>query len=180
MKVNRTFVLVNRGNFVEKLDWKLAHTAICEAIGGVVWPANAPDGLFTLSRIITLKPGTEYRTLKGDVATWTKKATNFRNGVVPLRQAFRKKMEETIDWRAEEPLSLTKYFEETRKNAELAKICLYPSGEGVTEPLNEGVGEFDFWFKSSEGFRVVVEWETGNISSSHRSLNKMCLALMGD
>jgi hypothetical protein len=180
MKVNRTFILVNRDDFVKKPDWKLAHEAICDAIAGVVWPPNAPDGMFTLPRIATLKPGTEYKTLKGEVATWTKKATNIRNGVVPLRQAFRKNMERTVDWKAEEPLSLTKYFEETRRNEGLASICLYPSGEALTEPLHEGVGEFDFWFKSSDGFRVVVEWETGNISSSHRSLNKMCLALMGD
>jgi len=30
------------------------------------------------------------------------------------------------------------------------------------------------------GFRIAIEWETGNISSSHRSINKMCMALAGN
>lgn len=38
-------------------------------------------------------------------------------------------------------------------------------------------GKFDAVFDTSHG-PAVVEWETGNISSSHRSLNKMALFLM--
>jgi hypothetical protein len=37
-------------------------------------------------------------------------------------------------------------------------------------------GKFDAVFNSGDG-PIVIEWETGNISSSHRSLNKMALAL---
>ena len=37
-------------------------------------------------------------------------------------------------------------------------------------------GRMDGAFKSSQGL-VAFEWETGNISSSHRSLNKVCLGL---
>ena len=75
------------------------------------------------------------------------------------------------------PLSLATYLESNRSNQQ-ARIFSYPSGEVLTENLNETVGDFDFWFESNDKFRVVVEWETGNISSSHRSINKMCLALM--
>jgi len=39
------------------------------------------------------------------------------------------------------------------------------------------LGDFDAVFETSFG-PVVVEWETGNISSSHRSLNKMSLCIM--
>lgn len=103
-----------------------------------------------------------------------------RNGVDPLRQLFRFHLE-TSGWKAEEPLSLKGYFEEIRFNKELSQIFRYPtpSASAVYDPLHEGVGDFDFWLRSNTGFRTVVEWETGNISSSHRSLNKMCLALMG-
>jgi hypothetical protein len=38
-------------------------------------------------------------------------------------------------------------------------------------------GKIDAMFDTASG-RVVVEWETGNISSSHRAVNKMCLGLM--
>jgi hypothetical protein len=38
-------------------------------------------------------------------------------------------------------------------------------------------GKFDALFDTSTG-PIVLEWETGNISSSHRSLNKMALGIM--
>jgi hypothetical protein len=40
-------------------------------------------------------------------------------------------------------------------------------------------GRMDAAFQSDEGL-VALEWETGNISSSHRSMNKMCLGLITD
>ena len=63
----------------------------------------------------------------------------------------------------------------------MAQVFRYPerTAETIQDPLHEGVGDFDFWLCSAEAFRTVIEWETGNISSSHRSLNKICLALMG-
>jgi hypothetical protein len=42
---------------------------------------------------------------------------------------------------------------------------------------NRRFGRFDALFMTSRG-PAVVEWETGNISSSHRSLNKMALFLV--
>lgn len=40
-------------------------------------------------------------------------------------------------------------------------------------------GKMDAAFRSSNGL-IALEWETGNISSSHRSMNKMCLGLITD
>ncbi|MGH7110837.1 MAG: hypothetical protein ACREFK_10460 [Stellaceae bacterium] len=40
-------------------------------------------------------------------------------------------------------------------------------------------GKMDAGFVASAGL-VAFEWETGNISSSHRSLNKICLGLLTD
>ena len=42
--------------------------------------------------------------------------------------------------------------------------------------LGEGLGDFDAVIAGPEG-PVVVEWETGNISSSHRSMNKLTMLL---
>ena len=100
---------------------------------------------------------------------------------MPLRQQFRANLEATSGWRAEEPLSFKEYFETIRGKNERELLARYPIPSEGAPPgdLHEGVGDFDFWLKSDAGFRTVVEWETGNISSSHRSLNKMCLALMG-
>ena len=43
--------------------------------------------------------------------------------------------------------------------------------------MNRNPGKYDAVLDTDYG-PVVLEWETGNISSSHRSLNKMALALM--
>lgn len=40
--------------------------------------------------------------------------------------------------------------------------------------LGQALGEFDAAFKGPAG-PVVAEWETGNISSSHRSMNKLTM-----
>lgn len=40
-----------------------------------------------------------------------------------------------------------------------------------------GTGPLDAVLETPEGL-FAVEWETGNISSSHRALNKMCLGVM--
>lgn len=55
-------------------------------------------------------------------------------------------------------------------------------GEWVAEvpwPTNGGpkAGNMDVAYYGTSG-KVCLEWETGNISSSHRSLNKMCMGLM--
>ncbi len=54
----------------------------------------------------------------------------------------------------------------------------YPKRDEDRSALRPGA--FDTWLDlSSEGLRpFVTEWETGNISSSHRALNKMAMALM--
>lgn len=39
-------------------------------------------------------------------------------------------------------------------------------------------GPLDAALELSDGTFFAVEWETGNISSSHRALNKMCLGLL--
>lgn len=41
-----------------------------------------------------------------------------------------------------------------------------------------GSGILDFYSNSANGLRCVIEWETGNISSSHRSMNKLCLVML--
>jgi hypothetical protein len=51
-------------------------------------------------------------------------------------------------------------------------------GEAKLDPDSTSrFGNFDAVF-DAKGGKVVIEWETGNISSSHRSLNKMALFLL--
>jgi hypothetical protein len=184
VKLNNTFLLIDRGKTSETKDWAASHAAIASAILEMSWPIGSNKGL-VIPRIVSIKPGEEYTNERGKVVAWkdgkSKKNKTLRNGVKPLRQMFRAMLEKGTGWRAEEPLSLKEYFELVRADEQLEQIRRYPVPpvETVNDPLHEGVGDFDFWLSSNTGFRTVVEWETGNISSSHRSLNKMCLALMG-
>jgi hypothetical protein len=52
--------------------------------------------------------------------------------------------------------------------------------ENWAETFREKVGDFDFYTEMEGAVRCAVEWETGNISSSHRSMNKLCLVMMAE
>lgn len=70
------------------------------------------------------------------------------NGVKPIKTTLMAKLE-TLGWKPEQS----------------------PNWQGVSNP-----GGFDSLLR--EPRPVCMEWETGNVSSSHRALNKMCLALL--
>ncbi|MBI3969856.1 MAG: hypothetical protein HY332_01085 [Chloroflexi bacterium] len=80
------------------------------------------------------------------------------NGVGPIKQGFVEKLK-TLGWRLEE-----RYPQRTTGQRQ------------VHRP-----GAFDAWLDlSSDGWSpFVTEWETGNISSSHRAINKMAMGLLG-
>ncbi len=68
------------------------------------------------------------------------------NGVVPIRDEFIKELRK-LKWTIEGP---------------------------AKNKLGQFLGDFDAVIPGPEG-PVVVEWETGNISSSHRSMNKLTM-----
>jgi Restriction endonuclease BamHI len=73
------------------------------------------------------------------------------NGVGPMKDAFVSRLVE-LGWDSQQPFPL----ETVEGGARFGKLDL-------GKPTSEGV--------------LGVEWETGNISSSHRSMNKMSLGL---
>jgi len=79
------------------------------------------------------------------------------NGVKPIKEAFVLKLLD-LGWKPEQG---------------------YPRGEDEKE-RKFWPGGFDAWLDlSGEGLPpFVAEWETGNISSSHRAMNKMAMGLM--
>ena len=181
MKLNNTFILFDAGGVSKSSGWQKAYEAIENAVKGMSWPADSEKGL-VIPRIVSIKKGATYTDKNGKALVWNKpKDHTLRNGVVPLKLLFRSRLR-NAGWNSEEPLSLSPYFEKIRADKTLAQVFRYPErpAEAIEDPLHEGVGDFDFWLRSTEGFRTVIEWETGNISSSHRSLNKICLALMGE
>ena len=73
-------------------------------------------------------------------------------------------------WLTEAPVSL-------KSGHDNPTLRSYPDRKSYVEPIAASFGGFDFMSVTPDGTRVAIEWETGNISSSHRSLNKLSLAL---
>lgn len=181
MKVNNTYILFDSAQTSTREDWTISHQAILEGIASLKWPETNVTTEFRIPRIVTLSKGSSYIDPAGKSKIVRKsRGTTLRNGVKPIRNQFRTILA-SRGWKAEHTLSLAPYFKQLRDEAEPSFFSRYPPSQEQVEfgNLNESVGDFDFWFQTDSGFRTVVEWETGNISSSHRSLNKMCLALLG-
>lgn len=77
------------------------------------------------------------------------------NGVVPIKEKIYEKLELEYQWFREKPLPYLR--DEAKKGG---PIDVYKQ------------------FGASPFFKVGLEFETGNISSAHRSMNKLCLGLL--
>lgn len=152
MKWLRTLVLFDRGDLVSSSDWESIHQSFVRSIGSI----DSPKGS---GRLVL-------RRKKQDPIS---KQWN-RNGVGFLRSRFLEHMVENEGWHAEGEVDLQNLEEKP-------ELRLYPSMEAYSEPITSAFGDFDFVTTTASGIRVAIEWETGNISSSHRSLNKLSIVL---
>lgn len=151
MKWLRTLVLFDKGNVISSEDWKSVHTSYVRAIASIDHPAGA--GKLRLREKVRLPNG-----------QWK------RNGVGFLRDRFLRSMRDVEGWHAEGAVDLA-------RDRQQPPIKLYPSLEQYREPITSDFGGFDFMTVAPNGTRIAIEWETGNISSSHRSMNKLAIAL---
>jgi Restriction endonuclease BamHI len=150
MKWLRTIVLFNCGNVLASTDWKAIHESYVRSIQSI----DFPEG----SQTLTLR-----RKARRPDNQWE------RNGVGYLKRRFLEHMVQTEGWRSEVGYNLGKPGP--------PELQLYPSLESYQEPITSEFGDFDFVTTTPSGVHVVIEWETGNISSSHRSMNKLAIAL---
>ena len=161
MKSVQTAIVFDQGNLTESEGWATTYR-ICS---GVIQKMVNPPGVDRFR----IRARTRKRDSRGgETSQWN------RNGVAPIKSQFFAGMA-NANWKTEHSLSLDSYL---RTNRNLQPLLTYPDRQPLSEGLHSSVGDFDFAYETDSGFRTVVEWETGNISSSHRSLNKMCLALM--
>jgi hypothetical protein len=144
-------VLFDQGNVVASPDWKKLHESYVRAIASIEHPRGS--GSLTLRRKVKL-PNNQWK----------------RNGVGYLRKEFLAFMRDHEGWEAESDVALP-------KDREPPTLMLYPSMEKYCEPIASNFGGFDFMATAANGTRIAIEWETGNISSSHRSMNKLAIAL---
>ncbi len=153
MKWLRTMVLFDKGGVISSPDWTNLHESYVRAIVSIEHPRAS--GSLTLRRKQRL-PNNQWK----------------RNGVGYLRKEFLAFMRDHEGWRAESDVALS-------RDREQPPLLLYPSLEEYREPITSDFGGFDFMATAKNGTRVAIEWETGNISSSHRSMNKIAIALSG-
>lgn len=151
MKWLRTLVLFDKGDVISSQDWQTLHASYTKAIASIDHPHGT--GALRLRRKTRL-PNNQWQ----------------RNGVGYLRSRFLHYMKEFEGWQTEGLVELA-------RDRDQPPILLYPSQEEYREPITSDFGGFDFVTTASNGTRIAIEWETGNISSSHRSMNKLAIAL---
>lgn len=152
MRWLRTIVLFDKGGVASCSDWDRIHQSFVRSIELIDYPVGS--GKLTLRR----------KALDAGSIQWT------RNGVSFLRNRFLENMVVREGWQAEGEVDLERLEENPL-------LSLYPSREPYSEPVTSSFGAFDFVTTTAGGMRVGIEWETGNISSSHRSLNKLSIVL---
>lgn len=151
MKWLRTLILFDRGGVGSSEEWSRIHASYVRSIGNIDFPLNT--GTLILRRKSRLPNG-----------QWN------RNGVVYLKNRFVEHMVGNEGWQPEFGFKLD-------TNQEPTKLRLYPNMKIHSEPITSEFGNFDFVTRTTGGLHVAIEWETGNISSSHRSMNKLAIAL---
>jgi Restriction endonuclease BamHI len=152
MRWLRTLVLFDQGGVVSSEDWESIHRSFVRSIERIDSPRGS--GRLMLRR----------KTQDPESKQWN------RNGVGYLRSRFLEHMVADEGWQAEGEVDLQNLQEKP-------ELRLYPSMEAYSEPITSAFGDFDFVTTTDGGIRVAIEWETGNISSSHRSLNKLSIVL---
>lgn len=153
MKFLRTLILINQGNVMSTEGWAVVHESYVRAIQTIHHPIGS--GAFTLRKKLR-RPGS--------------KSQFDRNGVGFLKTSFLQNMVNVEKWHSEHSVDLL-------RDRKQEPVILYPSLTQHYEPITSDFGGFDFLTTTVDGIRVAIEWETGNISSSHRALNKLCIAL---
>lgn len=151
MRWLRTIVIFDKGGVVNGADWATVHESYVRSIQAIDNPEGS--GTLTLRRKAKL-PNGQWR----------------RNGVNYLRARFLHHMVSDEKWLPEGAVEMP----QDRVQPELSR---YPSREPYREPVTSDFGGFDFMTRTASGLRIAIEWETGNISSSHRSVNKLVISL---
>jgi len=146
----RTLIVFEQGDVLSSPGFAKLHERCVEAVQRIDHPQGS--GQLTLRQ-----------KEKDENGKWQ------RNGVGPLRKRFMDLMRGQVGVAVEQNAKWANPVSPTQ-------IQEYPSRKPYSEPIHTEFGPFDVVISLNET-RVAIEWETGNISSSHRSLNKLFLAL---
>lgn len=173
MKFIRTVVVIDKGTLLDSTQWADIHKIYVDAIQAIVHPPR--NDRFVIRRKVRKltadgKPTKQWR----------------RNGVVPIKDQFISNLSNS-GWICEKPAGLDRASAALSEAHVTANTLLrdFPGkrhfqldDQDWVEIFREKVGDFDFFCELNGGLRCAIEWETGNISSSHRSMNKLCLVML--
>jgi len=155
VKHQKTIVVFDNGKILETADWKSIYASYDRSIRQVDFPLGAGTLTLRQKECYYLNDGAN------------KKKQWQRNGVIYLKDRFIENLVNVEKWKPESKIVID--------NAP-KQFTLYPSRE-IYKTEGGALGSFDFLTSGDDGCKAAIEWETGNISSSHRSLNKMCICL---
>jgi hypothetical protein len=163
MKIVETVTLISAGSYSDSAEWQAQRAKIRTAIEGTVWPPNSDK--------FTIYPESGKKSGEGNGVKPIKAMTldALTNGCVDTYGQLKKakKLPTAACWVREVPFPPLPLPD---KPPRLPKGSPKP-------PKKPKPGNSDLIYLCGDGL-ICFEWETGNISSSHRSLNKLALGLM--
>ncbi len=154
VKLNRLTPLVRIGTFPDSEAWVRVKRDVADAVAAVRWPVG--------SEKFVINP------------------TREGNGVKPIKESFLTRLR-ALGWRTEHLIPGLEFEapDATRLPYEIV-ASPSPVDRLIRRLRRSRPGEFDavLYLDEASYPPFAVEWETGNISSSHRALNKMALGMM--
>ena len=151
MKVSHTYTLLDEGEFSNTDIWSDARDQVLRSVSSIYWPPGNDEFI--------MRP--------------VKKA----NGVGPITDQFETNLDRKTNWESTGGTHL-----KTLLNRRGMVDDIVERMEGYCDDPRDFVsgawfdGMKDIEIDGSHEF-VIAEWETGNISSSHRSLNRITFGL---
>lgn len=159
LQIVASHTLISSGDFAKSPEWKTILQGIRDAVGQAEWP---PKGhALHKPGVFTIHPQSGKKSGEG-------------NGVVPIKL---RPMEILKDagWSLEHPWEVGQRVQAPDPALEQAVADVEQPGKKARKGTRPG--DIDAAKLFPQGL-VVIEWETGNVSSSHRSINKMALGLV--
>lgn len=152
MEIKHTNTIVDKGEFSDSTEWKESRKQIIKSIKEITWP----------------KQNSEFIIYPEEEAS----------GVNPITDQFESNLDLKEGWKS----TGRKHFKTVLETLEILESTL-DNIEGYYEEPEDIVSSQ--WFdgaklvnRDDRNHILAVEWETGNISSSHRSLNRLTLGLV--
>lgn len=152
VEISHTNILIDKGEFSDSQEWEQLRSQIIQSVQDVHWPPK----------------NDEFTILPEENA----------NGVSPITEQFEANLDSKQGWNS----TGRKHFKSVLSEQDMLDDVIDKLSRYYDNPKDIISSP---WFDGSKKVRTkrkeyftAVEWETGNISSSHRSLNRIALGLV--